>query len=84
MNRFEIVCVCITVIVAVVALLVLLYARPVFTGAVSTGLCPPGAAPILAEGPGKWMEEIRAFEQRGHRCFWGFDGITPCCAPLGP
>jgi hypothetical protein len=75
------VCFCIVAIVAVLALIILFYAtgRLPITGAVSTGVCPPGSAVILAEGPGKWREEIRGFERLGHRCFFGYDGVTPCC-----
>lgn len=75
------ICACIVAIVALVALLILLYLAGTFTttGAVSTGICPPESTPILAEGPGKWREEIAAFERKGHLCYLGFDGVTPCC-----
>jgi hypothetical protein len=74
------ICMCLFAIIAIGALVLLLYLSGAnTTGAVSTGVCPPGSAPILAEGPGKWREEIAAFEARGHQCFWGYDGITPCC-----
>jgi len=74
-------CACVFAIVAVLALLLLFYLfNGTITGAVASGICPEGSAPILAEGPGKWLQEIREFERRGHQCFWGPDGVTPCCS----
>ncbi len=80
MNR--IVCVGIVAVVGIVALIILLSlaGRWSSTGAVSTGICPLGSAPILAEGPGAWKKEISKFERLGHSCFMGYDGVTPCCA----
>ncbi len=79
MNKL--VCVGIVAVVGIVALIILLSLAGQWstTGAVSTGICPQGAAPILAEGPGKWREEIADFRSRGAECFLGYDGITPCC-----
>ena len=80
--NFRTVCICVVAIVALLAIIMLFYStyRVPITGAVTTGVCPIGSAPILAEGRGKWIEEIRRFERLGHQCFFGYDGLTPCCS----
>lgn len=74
-------CIGIIAVTAIVALIILLYFFGTFsaTGAVSTGICPPGSAPILAEGNGVWIKEVQWYQRLGHKCFFGFDGVTPCC-----
>ena len=76
------VCICILAVVAIAALLIMLYFTGFSTtGAVSSGICPTGSTPILVEGKGMWLQQVRAFQNRGFTCFWGYDGVTPCCAP---
>lgn len=72
-------CFCIVAIVAVLALVVLFYVArgPAFTGAVSTGICPPNSAPIISGDV--YVQEIRDFARLGYRCFFGYDGVTVCC-----
>ncbi|MEM4246810.1 MAG: hypothetical protein QXR48_00160 [Candidatus Woesearchaeota archaeon] len=78
--KFRTLCICVVAVVALIALLLLFYfLRPSVTGAVSTGICPPGSTPILAEGAGVYLKEIAWYERLGHKCFFGYDGITPCC-----
>ncbi|MEM4239617.1 MAG: hypothetical protein QXM31_00360 [Candidatus Woesearchaeota archaeon] len=79
--NFRAVCICIVAIVAVFAILLLFYIlRPSITGAVSTGICPQGSAPVLAEGKGVYAKEVQWYQRLGHRCFFGYDGVTPCCS----
>ncbi len=74
-------CICLVVAVAIAALVVLFYflgsSSP--TGAVSTGICPPGSAVVYAEGRGVYVRELESYIRLGHRCIFGYDGITPCC-----
>lgn len=72
-------CFCIVAIVAVLALVVLFYVvrGPAVTGAVSTGICPPGSSPIISGDV--YVNELRDFARLGHRCFFGYDGVTVCC-----
>jgi hypothetical protein len=74
-------CIGIVAAVAIAALIILvLFAGNISTtGAVSTGICPQGSTPILAEGKGVYLKEIAWYERLGHKCFFGPDGITPCC-----
>ncbi len=75
-------CVGMVAAAAIAALVLLLYLSGNIsaTGAVSTGVCPPGSAPILAEGKGVYLKEILWYQRLGHKCFFGYDGITPCCS----
>lgn len=74
-------CVGVVAVAAIAALIILLYFFSMFspTGAVTTGICPPGSTPILAEGKGVYLKEIQWYQRLGHRCFFGYDGVTPCC-----
>ncbi len=67
-------------VVAIAALIMLFYFAGNWsaTGAVSTGICPPGSAPVIAEGV--WAKELQWYQRLGHKCFFGYDGITPCCS----
>lgn len=79
MSSFDrVVCACIVAIVAIAALIMLLYiTKSQVTGAVSTGICPPESAPIISGE--EFMNELQDFENKGFNCFFGYDGITPCC-----
>ncbi len=72
-------CIGIVAAVAIAALIILiLFAGNLSTtGAVSTGICPPGSAPIIAEKV--WAKEVVWFQERGYSCVFGYDGVTPCC-----
>ncbi len=75
-------CIGIVAVTAIAALIIFLYFFGAFspTGAVSTGICPPGSAPVIAEGKGVYAKELRWYQRLGHTCFFGYDGITPCCS----
>jgi len=72
-------CMCILAVVAIGAMILLLYISGAFTatGAVSTGICPRESAPIISGE--EFMSELSDFERQGHYCFFGYDGVTPCC-----
>jgi hypothetical protein len=74
-------CVCIVAAAAIVALIILMYFFGAFspTGAVTTGICPVGSAPVYAEGKGVYLRELQSYIRLGHKCFFGYDGVTPCC-----
>lgn len=73
------VCVCIVIAVALVALLVLFYVLGSSgTGALATNICPAGSTPVISGE--KFLQELSYFEQEGFECFFGYDGITICCA----
>ena len=78
----QVICVGIVAVAAIAALVILLYFFGAFnpTGAVSTNICPPGSAVILAEGKGVYARELQAYQRLGHKCFFGYDGVTPCCS----
>jgi hypothetical protein len=78
----QLLCIGIVASVAVAALIMLVYflGSPSATGAVTTGICPEGSAPIYAEGKGVYLKEIAWYQRLGHKCFFGYDGITVCCA----
>lgn len=76
----RVVCACIVAVVAVVALLLLIYSLSGFstTGAtVQTRICPAESAPIISGED--FLVELERFEQQGYYCFFGYDGLTPCC-----
>lgn len=75
----RVICMCIVAAVAVLALIALFYITGSFsmTGAVSTGICPVGSSPIISGE--KYVQELRDFARLGHRCFFGYDGVTVCC-----
>ncbi|MEM2916147.1 MAG: hypothetical protein QXT19_02210 [Candidatus Woesearchaeota archaeon] len=35
---------------------------------------------MIAEGKGVYAKEIQWYQRLGHKCFFGYDGITPCCS----
>jgi hypothetical protein len=75
------ICVCIVVVLAVLALLLLWNTtRPETspTGAVPTHICPKGSTPVISGE--EFLRELEDYQRRGYRCFFGLDGITPCCA----
>ncbi len=72
-------CIGIVAVTAIAALIILFYASGSFekTGAVATNICPTGASPIISGEV--FMSELRDFEDQGFYCFFGYDGLTPCC-----
>lgn len=66
-------------LVSVAGLLFLFNAN--MTGNVTTGVCPVNSAPIISGE--RFLAEFEKFEAMGYRCFFGFDGITPCCSRNG-
>lgn len=79
----QVLCVGIVAVTAIAALVIMLYLFGTLnlTGAVTTNICPAGCAPVLAEGKGVYAREVQAYQMRGYNCFFGYDGVTPCCCP---
>ncbi len=78
MSNIEKVQLAFVVGVAVIATLILFLSnarQP--TGAVSTNICPKGSTPIISGEI--FQKELNDFERLGYHCFFGKDGITPCC-----
>ena len=72
-------CMGIVAVTAIAALIILFYASGAFstTGAITTDICPSGSTPVISGEV--FMSELNDFERRGFYCFFGYDGITPCC-----
>ena len=66
-------------VVGVLALVLLFKAGP--TGKVSTRICPDTTAPVISGE--RFLSELKGFQDAGYVCFFGYDGLTPCCAPSG-
>lgn len=56
--------------------LILLFSSSI-TGKISTDICPVGSAPVISGE--RYMIEFQEFHRLGYYCFFGYDGLTPCC-----
>ncbi len=84
LEQTRIACAGIVAVAAIAAIIILIMAagaRPSTTGAVSTEVCPRETAPIISGE--RFLGELGQFRAQGYECFFGYDGITPCCVHAG-
>lgn len=71
----------ISIVAIIGALALILLFMSDATGRVSTNICPENTATVISGE--RFLDHLKYYQDTGHQCFLGYDGITPCCVRGG-